>query len=94
MKPIETIYADRYKGTTVLTEQYSRKDDGAKIMALSTTFWIQFLGVTFGSAMMYFTFVKYKRRELNSMEFLSLVLLLDFAHHHRLSPFRPGFYHP
>lgn len=52
-------------------------------MALSTTFWIQFLGVTFGSAMMYFTFVKYKRRELNPVEFLAWsccwILLITIA---------------
>lgn len=35
---------------------------------MSTTFWIQFLGVIFGSAMLYFTFVKYKRKELTNME--------------------------
>ncbi|MBI2666645.1 DUF2304 domain-containing protein [Candidatus Woesearchaeota archaeon] len=34
----------------------------------STTFWIQFLGVIFGIAMMYFTFLKYKRREINGGE--------------------------
>ncbi|MEK6950182.1 MAG: DUF2304 domain-containing protein [Nanoarchaeota archaeon] len=37
---------------------------------LNTTFWIQFLGVLFGAAMIYFTFVKYKRKELNRPEFL------------------------
>lgn len=36
----------------------------------NTTFWIQFLGVIFGAAMIYFTFVKYKRKELNRREFL------------------------
>ncbi|MEK6900213.1 MAG: DUF2304 domain-containing protein [Nanoarchaeota archaeon] len=36
---------------------------------MSTTFWIQFLGVIFGAAMMYFTFVKYKRKEINPFEF-------------------------
>jgi len=35
---------------------------------MSTTFWIQLLGIIFGVAMLYFTFVKYKRRELGSME--------------------------
>ena len=35
---------------------------------MSTTFWIQFLGVIFGTAMMYFTFVKYKRKELSRLE--------------------------
>jgi len=39
-------------------------------MGLSTTFWIQLLGVIFGAGMMYFTFVKYKRRELNRTELL------------------------
>ncbi len=52
-------------------------------MALSTTFWIQFLGVIFGTAMMYFTFVKYKRRELNRTElmswFICWVLLIVIA---------------
>ncbi len=37
---------------------------------LNTTFWIQLLGVIFGAAMSYFTFVKYKRKELNRTEFL------------------------
>ena|SRR3989338_127239 len=36
----------------------------------STTFWIQFLGVLFGSLMLYFSFVKFKRRELKELEFL------------------------
>ncbi len=35
---------------------------------MSTTFWIQFLGVLFGAGMMYFTFVKYKRKELGRLE--------------------------
>ena len=35
---------------------------------MSTTFWIQFLGIIFGAVMMYFTFVKYKRNELRSGE--------------------------
>lgn len=35
---------------------------------MSTTFWIQFLGVIFGLGMMYFTFVKYKRKEISKME--------------------------
>jgi len=39
-------------------------------MALSTTFWIQLLGIMFGIAMMYFTFVKYKRKELSRNEIL------------------------
>jgi len=37
---------------------------------MSTTFWIQFLGVIFGASMMYFTFVKYKRKELSRFELL------------------------
>lgn len=36
----------------------------------NTTFWIQFLGVIFGMAMMYFTFVRYKRKEINNTEFM------------------------
>lgn len=39
-------------------------------MALSTTFWIQLLGIIFGLGMMYFTFVKYKRKELSKTEFM------------------------
>lgn len=35
---------------------------------MSTTFWIQFLGIIFGSAMIYFTFVKFKRKELSTFE--------------------------
>jgi len=31
---------------------------------MTTTFWIQFIGVLFGIVMMYFTFVKFKRKEL------------------------------
>lgn len=31
---------------------------------MTTTFWIQFMGVLFGIVMMYFTFVKFKRKEL------------------------------
>ncbi|PIN73322.1 hypothetical protein COV20_03770 [Candidatus Woesearchaeota archaeon CG10_big_fil_rev_8_21_14_0_10_45_16] len=50
---------------------------------MSTTFWIQFLGVIFGIAMMYFTFVKYKRKELKSHElmmwFLGWILLMLVA---------------
>lgn len=37
---------------------------------MSTTLWIQLLGITFGAGMMYFTFVKYKRKELNKTECL------------------------
>ena len=47
---------------------------------MSTTFWIQFLGVIFGTAMMYFTFVKYKRKELSRLEssmwFIGWILLI------------------
>ncbi len=39
-------------------------------MGLSTTFWIQLLGMIFGAGMMYFTFIKYKRRELNRTELM------------------------
>ncbi|MBU0460784.1 MAG: DUF2304 domain-containing protein [Nanoarchaeota archaeon] len=35
---------------------------------ISTTFWIQFLGIVFGIAMLYFTFVKYKRKEISNLE--------------------------
>ncbi|MBS3127461.1 DUF2304 domain-containing protein [Candidatus Woesearchaeota archaeon] len=37
---------------------------------MSTTFWIQFLGIVFGLAMMYFTFVKFKRKELSNFEMM------------------------
>lgn len=46
---------------------------------MTTTFWIQFIGVIFGAAMLYFTFVKYKRKELTSTElgmWISIWLLL------------------
>ncbi len=50
---------------------------------MSTTFWIQFLGVIFGLGMMYFTFVKYKRQELSRMElavwFTGWVILVIIA---------------
>ncbi|MBI1968859.1 DUF2304 domain-containing protein [Candidatus Woesearchaeota archaeon] len=54
----------------------------------STTFWIQFLGIIFGLGMMYLTFVKFKRQELNRMEFffwmscwglLMIVALIPYA---------------
>ena len=52
-------------------------------MALSTTFWIQLLGIIFGAGMMYFTFVKYKRKELNKTEcmvwFVGWILLIALA---------------
>lgn len=35
---------------------------------MSTTFWVQFLGITFGLVMMYFTYVKFKRKEINNVE--------------------------
>ena len=35
---------------------------------MNTTFWIQFLGIIFGAAMIYFSYVKYKRKELTSTE--------------------------
>ncbi|HLD72117.1 MAG TPA: DUF2304 domain-containing protein [Candidatus Nanoarchaeia archaeon] len=37
---------------------------------MNTTFWIQLLGVIFGLGMTYFTFVRYKRKELSKSEFL------------------------
>ncbi len=40
------------------------------MVSLNTTFWIQLLGVIFGVGMIYFTFVKYKRKELNRTEFM------------------------
>ncbi|MBS3117013.1 DUF2304 domain-containing protein [Candidatus Woesearchaeota archaeon] len=55
---------------------------------MTTTFWIQFLGVIFGSAMVYFTFVKYKRKELSKLEMsiwmtgwivLIVIAILPFA---------------
>ena len=50
---------------------------------MSTTFWIQFLGVIFGLAMMYFTFVKFKRKELSKFEtgiwFSGWILLILIA---------------
>ncbi len=42
---------------------------------MTTTFWIQFLGVIFGVAMLYFSFVKYKKKELRSGEFSLLALV-------------------
>lgn len=53
------------------------------MVSLNTTFWIQLLGFIFGVAMIYFSFVKYKRKELNRPEFLvwlsCWVLLLIIA---------------
>ena len=55
---------------------------------MTTTFWIQFLGVIFGLSMMYFTFVRYKRKEMSKMELfvwfagwiaLTTVALVPFA---------------
>lgn len=40
------------------------------IQAMSTTFWIQLLGIIFGLAMMYFSFVRFKRKEINNIELL------------------------
>ena len=40
------------------------------MVSLNTTFWIQLLGVIFGAAMIYFSFVKYKRKELSKREFI------------------------
>jgi hypothetical protein len=40
-----------------------------EVVKMSTTFWIQFLGVIFGLGMLYFSFVKFKRREINTFEF-------------------------
>ena len=40
-------------------------------LKMNTTFWIQFLGIVFGLAMLYFTFVKYKRKEIGSLEWWS-----------------------
>jgi hypothetical protein len=37
---------------------------------MNTTFWIQFLGILFGAGMMYFTFIRYRRKELRRGEFL------------------------
>jgi len=52
-------------------------------MALSTTVWIQLLGMIFGIGMMYFTFVKYKRKELSKIEcmiwFAGWILLISLA---------------
>lgn len=50
---------------------------------MSTTLWIQLLGIIFGCLMGYFTFVKYKRKELNRSEFvwwcLGWVMLMILA---------------
>ena len=50
---------------------------------MSTTFWIQLLGAIFGVAMLYFTFVKFKRKELSSLElsfwFAGWILLILVA---------------
>lgn len=35
---------------------------------MSTTFWIQFMGVIFGVAMMYFTYVRFRRKELSKAD--------------------------
>ncbi len=36
---------------------------------MSTTFWIQFLGILFGVFMIYFSFLKFKKKEFNGLEF-------------------------
>ncbi|MCK4589184.1 MAG: DUF2304 domain-containing protein [Nanoarchaeota archaeon] len=50
---------------------------------MSTTFWIQFLGTLFGIAMLYFTFIKFKRKELSKIEaigwFLGWVIFIIIA---------------
>ncbi len=38
---------------------------------MNTTLWIQLLGIIFGLGMIYFTFVKYKRKELSKQEFVT-----------------------
>ena len=35
---------------------------------MSTTFWIQFLGVAFGLSMTYFTYVRFRRKELSKQD--------------------------
>ena len=37
---------------------------------MNTTFWIQLIGIIFGIMMIYFTFIKYKRKELKRGETL------------------------
>lgn len=39
-------------------------------MINNTTFWIQFIGMLFGLMMIYFTFSKYKRKEINRIELI------------------------
>lgn len=55
------------------------------MVSLSTTFWIQLLGVIFGVGMIYFTFVKYKRKEISRTEltvwFTGWILLIAIAIH-------------
>ncbi len=50
---------------------------------MSTTFWIQFLGIIFGLSMMYFTFVKFKRKEIKPSEtliwFVGWIILISIA---------------
>ncbi len=52
---------------------------------MTTTFWIQFIGITFGAAMVYFSFVKYKRKEITKPEvtlwFICWGLLIATAIH-------------
>lgn len=50
---------------------------------MSTTFWIQLLGIIFGLGMLYFTYVKFKRQELTNLELFgwcaSWILLIIVA---------------
>ncbi len=52
-------------------------------ITLSTTFWIQFLGILFGLAMLYMTFLKMKRKEISGSEslfwFLGWIVLIIIA---------------
>ena len=41
---------------------------------MSTTFWIQLIGVFFGFIMLYFTFLKLKREEFNKFEFFIWII--------------------
>jgi hypothetical protein len=40
-----------------------------EVFQMSTTFWIQLIGIIFGIAMMYFSFIKYKKKEISKSEF-------------------------
>ena len=37
---------------------------------MSTTFWIQLLGTIFGAGMLYLTYLKFKRKEINKREWM------------------------